>query len=148
MKKTSLLVILLALSFSCSCFAQNAEETLLRKLDDEEKEAILNGDTAAIRRLLSPQVVVQNPENNIVHMPQIMERMITGKINYSSFQRTIENIDFIDNMAILMGKEIITPQGSTANAGKTVTRRFTNIWIKHGNTWQLTARQATIVAIQ
>ena len=46
-----------------------------------------------------------------------------------------------------MGKEVLVPQGSSQNAGKTITRRFTNIWMKEKDAWKLVARQATIVSI-
>ena len=47
-----------------------------------------------------------------------------------------------------MGKEIIHAEGITSNAGKTVTRRFTNIWTTENGSWKLTARQATIVSVE
>ncbi|MEO8766236.1 MAG: hypothetical protein ABI416_18180 [Ginsengibacter sp.] len=47
-----------------------------------------------------------------------------------------------------MGKEIVGPKGITANAGKIVTRRFTNIWMKTTDGWKLTARQATIIPVK
>ena len=47
-----------------------------------------------------------------------------------------------------MGLETLTPQGDTQNAGKTVTRRFTNIWTKESDEWKLTARQATVVLVK
>jgi hypothetical protein len=47
-----------------------------------------------------------------------------------------------------MGKEIAQPVKSAQSDGQTVTRRFTNIWIKSKNGWQLTARQATNILVQ
>ncbi len=46
-----------------------------------------------------------------------------------------------------MGKEVLIPQGTSENTGKTVTRRFTNIWMKEKNVWKLIARQATILSL-
>lgn len=130
------------------CFAQQSGEAVLRNLENSEKEAILKGDTLTLIKLLSPQIIVHNPENTIVKFDQIIERVKSGKINYSSFDRIIENISFVENIAIVMGKEIIIPQGATMNAGKTVTRRFTNIWMKDKGVWRLTARQATIIFVK
>ena len=47
-----------------------------------------------------------------------------------------------------MGHDIVKPLGGMANAGKTVTRRYTDIWMQDENTWRLTARQATIISIE
>ena len=130
------------------CFAQQSDEATLRKLENSEREAILKSDTVTLTKLMSPRVVVQNPENAIVRFSQIMGRVKSGKINYASFDRVIEHISIIENIAIVMGEEIIVPQGVTANAGKTVTRRFTNIWMRDKEDWRLTARQATIVSVK
>ncbi|MFT4032607.1 MAG: hypothetical protein QM669_09310 [Siphonobacter sp.] len=48
-----------------------------------------------------------------------------------------------ENLGIAMGKEIVTPQRATQNAGKKVTRRYTDVWINTKGTWHLIARQAT-----
>jgi hypothetical protein len=47
-----------------------------------------------------------------------------------------------------MGSEIIRPQGQQINAGKVVTRRFTNVWMNSNNTWSIIARQATIIKVE
>ena len=127
--------------------AQSTDDSLIRKLEDQEREAILKGDTVMLSVLMSSRIVVQNPENTIVGFRQIMNRVKEGKINYSTFQRSIENISFIDNISVVMGIETLVPKGTSENAGKTVRRRFTNIWMKEKNVWKLTARQATIISI-
>ena len=122
-----------------------SEEAVIRSIENTEREALLKGDTTMLLKLLSPDVVVNNPENTIVTFEQIKERIRTGKINYSSLERIIENISLVENIAIVMGKEIVTLQEVTKNTGKTVTRRFTNIWMKTEIGWKLTARQTTII---
>jgi hypothetical protein len=69
-------------------------------------------------------------------------------LNYLSFERDIEKITFNDNVAVVMGGEMIRPQGHQANAGKTVSRRFTHVWLYKKNRWSLIARQATIIKIE
>ena len=148
MKRTRLLLLIVTTLFLSLCaFSQSPEEALLRKLEEAERAAILKSDTLELARLMSRKIVVQNPENTIVGFAQIMERIKSGKINYSSFERKIDSISFVNNIAIVMGLETIIPQGETKNAGKTVKRRFTNIWTQEDNTWKLTARQATIISI-
>ncbi len=127
--------------------AQQSHEAVIRRLENAEREAILKGDTTMLYQLMSSKIVVQNPENTIVGFRQIISRVKTGKINYASFERSIEKITFIGNTSIVMGKEVLVPQGSSQNAGKTITRRFTNIWMKEKDAWKLVARQATIVSI-
>ena len=49
---------------------------------------------------------------------------------------------------MVMGEEITKPQGHQLHAGKTVTRRFTNIWKFVNNQWFMIGRQATIVKVE
>ena len=64
------------------------------------------------------------------------------------YDRIIEKVIFANNTAIVMGNETIKPSGIAVNAGKTVKRRFTNIWIQNKKSWQLIARQSTIISIE
>jgi hypothetical protein len=127
--------------------AQDPDEGVIRKLEKMERQAILKSDTVQLSILMSKQIVVQNPENTIVGFQQILNRIRNGKISYSSFERNIEKISFVNGIAVVMGLETLVPQGDTRDAGKTVKRRFTNIWTKEKESWKLTARQATIVSI-
>ena len=120
---------------------------MIRRLEEKEKDAIWKGDTTQLAKLMSKKIIVQNPENAIVGFRQILDRIKGGKINYASFERRIDHIAFVNNIAIVMGLETLIPQGDTQNAGKTVKRRFTNVWTKETGDWKLTARQATIVSI-
>ena len=142
-----ILLITFCLLIRILSLAQHPDEATIRNLDNAEREAILRGDTATLYQLMSHKIVIQNPENTIVGFRQVIDRIRAGKINYASFERHIEKVSFFKNTAVVMGKEILVPQGSTQNAEKTITRRFTNIWMKEKGIWKLTARQATIISI-
>lgn len=47
-----------------------------------------------------------------------------------------------------MGHDIVKAQGAMENAGKTITRRYTDIWMKDKMSWRLTPRQATIISVK
>jgi len=128
--------------------AQHADDSLIRRLENAEREAVLKGDTVVLWELMSSRIVVQNPENAIIGIRQIMDRVKAGKINYATFERDIENIAFIDNISVVMGTETLIPQGASQNAGKTIKRRFTNVWQKENDVWKLTARQSTVVSVK
>jgi hypothetical protein len=147
MKNLSFFILTYCLLTVQLSLAQGSDESIIRMLENSEREAILKGDTATLLKLLSPQIAVYNPENNIVTFKAITERIKSGKINYSSFQRKIKHVSIVENIAIVMGTEIVTPQGTTTHAGKTVTRSFTNVWMKSAGSWKLTARQATITLV-
>ena len=73
--------------------------------------------------------------------------MRLGYVDLDSFERYIEKITFINNIAVVMGYDVVYPSGKMPDAGKKVKRRYTNIWMKSNSTWQLVARQATIISV-
>ncbi|MDB5234705.1 MAG: hypothetical protein JWR44_1698 [Hymenobacter sp.] len=120
----------------------------ITRLEEMEREAILKSDTATLHRLWGKDFVVHNPQNRVVTSRQAMARLRDGRIDYASFERTIEKITISGNVAVTMGQEILKPANKAENAGKTVTRRYTNVWMRTAGTWQMLARQATIIQVQ
>ena len=144
------LTITLGLTFtSCIVFAQDPREAEIRRLENFERESVLKGDSAVLfDKIWSPNMVVNTPANIVGTVEGTKQHLRSGNLNYISFERNIEKITFNDNVAIVMGGEIIKPQGQQVNAGKTVTRRFTNIWLYKNNSWSIIARQATIIKVE
>jgi hypothetical protein len=130
-----------------SALAQQVNETFIRNLDNSEREAVLRGDTVFLFKIWSPNMVVNTPANRVGTVESTKMLTRTGKIDYSSFERTIEKITIFENVAIVMGQEIVKPQRNSDNVGKTITRRFTNIWMNGNNGWSMVARQATVISI-
>lgn len=146
--KTFTLSLFLSLTTFCLA-AQDAKEATIRTLENQEREAVLRSDsTALFTRFWSPAMVVNGPANRVGTVEGTKMMLRTGQLNYLSFERHIEKITFNGDLAIVMGEEIIKPQGQQMNAGKVVTRRFTNIWRNVANSWSIIARQATIIKVE
>jgi Domain of unknown function (DUF4440) len=96
--------------------------------------------------LFSPELVVNSPFNKVINLEILKKLMRADKVDISSCEKKIDKVSFIRDMAIVMGGDIVTPQGAMDNAGKTVTRRYTDVWIKDNTGRRLTIRQATIIA--
>jgi len=137
--------LLLAMKFS---MAQSAAEDEIRKLDQLEAQATISGDTITLKKLWSPSFVVNNPANTVVNVTQIRQLMKEGKIAYTTFIRVIEKVMINGQVAITMGYEENQPDKATDNAGKKVTRRYTNVWLKGKGGWRIIARQATIINVK
>src|SRR6267378_2072368 len=117
-------------------FAQDQREAEIRRLENLERESVLKGDSAALfDKIWSPSMVVNTPANVVGTVEGTKALLRSGNLNYLSFERNIEKITFTDNVAIVMGGETIKPQGQQVNAGKTVSRRFTNVWMHKNNSW-------------
>jgi uncharacterized protein DUF4440 len=129
--------------------AQDARETEIRRMETLERESVLKGDSVALfDKIWSPAMIVNTPANVVGTVEGTKAHFRSGDLNYLSFERNIEKITFNDNVAIVMGGEVIRPQGHQVNAGKTVSRRFTHVWLYKNDRWSLIARQATIIKVE
>lgn len=88
------------------------------------------------------------PTNKITTLQQLKQLIRSGEVDMEVFERVTEKVTFVENIAIAMGHENLHPTGKMPNAGKTVKRRYTNIWMKTKKSWQLVARQASIVSVE
>ena len=130
-------------------FAQDPREVDIRRMENLERESVLKGDSMVLfDKIWSPNMIVNTPANVVGTVEGTKAHLRSGDLNYLSFERNIEKITFNDNVAVVMGGEIIKPQGHQLNAGKTVTRRFTHVWLYKNKSWSIIARQATIIKIE
>jgi hypothetical protein len=128
---------------------QEPREAEIRRLEQLERESVMKGDSAALfDKIWAPTMIVNTPANVVGTVEGTKAIFRTGGLKYLSFERMIEKIVFNDNIAIVMGGEVIKPQGKQPNAGKTVSRRFTHVWKYSGNSWSIIARQATIIKVE
>jgi len=128
--------------------AQDPREVEIRTLELGEAVAILKLDMKSLENYWGKSFVVNSPRHTINERKNVVDLFSQGNITYSSFKREIERITFICDIAVCMGHEVVSPTGKTPHAGKKVTRRYTNVWIKNDTGWQLEARQATNILIE
>ncbi|HAQ20768.1 MAG TPA: hypothetical protein DCR40_16280 [Prolixibacteraceae bacterium] len=152
MKKNSIKLFALLLVFGLThrvVLAQPNRESEIRNLENMERQAVLKRDTTLLfNNLWSPEMVVNTPANRVGTVEGTKASVRMGKLDYATFDRFIEKITFTENIAIVMGKEILQPQGLSDHVGKIVTRRFTNVWMITKEGWQMVARHATIINVE
>jgi len=146
MIKSILLTIILVCSSISVVSAQIDEEKKIieievRRLDSLHAAAVLSGDLKEMDKYWTKDFMVTNPFNEI----DKADRIRNGTVTYKSFQRICEAVKIYENTAILMGKEIVVPKGKSPDSGKTINRRYTNIWMKIDGQWKLVARHASII---
>lgn len=134
-----------------SALGQNAKqkgdlEQTIRRLELAESDAVLGSNAAALEKLWAEDFTVNNPQNQISRgRKEVLDRVRSGSLRYSSFVREIESVGFYGDTVIVMGLEVVTPLGDTPRAGQTLRRRYTNIWMKRKKNWLLTARHANAI---
>lgn len=143
-------IVVFTFLLSLNVFAQNNSEIEIRHLEELSRIAVLNNDTISLfNKYWGENMIVNTPANIVADIAMIKNRIKDEKLNYASFERSIESITFDENIAIVMGQEKLVPKGQADNSGKLLTRRFSNIWkySKKGG-WKIIARQATIIKVE
>jgi ketosteroid isomerase-like protein len=124
----------------------SAEEAAVRKLDEQERVAVLKADRGALERLWSEQLTVNAPTNRVnVGRQGVLDLIARGVLHYSSFERAVEAVRLYGDVAVIMGAETARSAGKAPGAGELVHRRFTNVWKKERGTWVMIARQAATI---
>jgi hypothetical protein len=142
--------LLLATLVLCGCATAGRSptdhavpEATVRALEQAEVDALLRNDPAAARVHWADDYVVNNPFNVVVNASE--GPIQAGTLTYASFVREIERVLVRGNTVVVMGRETVVPSGSSPDAGQTIHRRFTNVWMDRDGRWQLSARHASVV---
>lgn len=149
--RTLIIIFLYFSATSYMAFAQNSmsEESIkvaIRDLEMKEIKAVADKNIEELRTIWAEDFMVNNPFNRVVHGRQeVIDRIESGFINYSSFEREIESIMILDDIVIVMGLETIIPLGGGYETGLTIHRRYTNIWKQKDGKWMVRARHANVI---
>lgn len=143
--KKSVIVLLLLLDaiYIYAQVSQTRAEAEIRDLEEMERKAMFSQDTATLQKMWAADFTVNTPFNRVtLSTRELLDMVNKGTIRFSSFTRNIEQIILKKDMAITMGSEEVVFMGKVTQAGKTIKRRFTNIWLKQNDVWRLSFRHA------
>jgi len=105
-------------------------------------------DVDAVTALSAQDLIVNTPANRVARLKTVLGFFKAGRMDYESVEVTIEGVDGRGDQVVVMGEEVVKPKESAPHAGKTVRRRFTDVWRKDSDgQWRLTIRHATITAL-
>ncbi len=123
----------------------NSVEATIRELEQAESRALVENDTLTLSKLWDKEYVVNSPNNTVTRAGKSVTDRPVLKRTRSSLNRQVESILIQGNVVLSMGNEIVTPTGDQANTGKTLKRRYTNVWMKKEGNWKLIARHANTI---
>lgn len=125
-------------------------EEEIKRLTASEVDLLVRGDMAALERLYPDDFVVTNPFNQFINKQKVLERIRTNIIKYKSYEKQIEYLRVYGNAVLAVGSETVVPTADAdrPDAGQTVHRRFTEVWVKRKGKWQRVARHASNIMPQ
>ena len=132
------------------CHASYAQKTsieaIIRNLEQLESKAVLEKDTATLKKLWANDYTVNSPANRVVTGGRnTLDRPVINQADNVSFTRVVEHIIIKDGFALAMGNEIVVPKPKDTTAAISIKRRYTNVWISEKGEWKLTARHANVI---
>ena len=151
MKKSVVLVALMAVAallVSAQVGKGRQAEEEVRRLNEQEVQALLRNDVATLRRLWSDDFVVTNPFNKFINKQQVVEMTESGTLAFTSYDRQVDYVRVYGDTAVVAGSETVVWAGKLPTAGQTSHLRFTGVWMKQGGRWQEVARHANMVVQQ
>src|SRR5436305_1901784 len=83
----------------------SSSEAQLRTANDREVAAFLAADTKALAPLWSSDFLVTNPLNKVAGKNEVLGMVTSGLLLFKSYRRTIENIRFYRDIAVVVGSE-------------------------------------------
>lgn len=126
-----------------------ADEETIRALEEQVRLGVLNQDLESLEEVWSEDFMVNNPANRVSpNRTFVFDLIRSGRIHYESFETRIEALQVDGDLAIVMGGETVVPTGQALHAGQTLERRFTHVWKRSGDKWQLVARHANELPVQ
>jgi ketosteroid isomerase-like protein len=116
----------------------------IKRRNKYEIQLILRQDSIALKKFYPDDFVVTNAFNQFIDKDKVIERVKTNIIKYSSIERIFDYFKIHGNTVFVVGREIVVPtiDAARTDAGQTVHRRFTEVWMKRGNVWMKVLRHA------
>ena len=137
------------LLIAASPVAQPTDQSL-RTADAEQMRIIVDGDAKAQAEFMHPNYMVNAPANRVLVKSQVVATLGRGDIGSDNFRRKIERTSITGQVGIVMGEETVVPSPESElgrlHPGKSLRRRFTNVFLWEGARWRFLARQASIVS--
>lgn len=125
-------------------------EAGLRAADAEQMRIIVEEDAEAQEAFMHPNYLLNGPANVIRRKPELVAMLARGDIASDSFTRSVEGVAVTGNVGIVMGSEVVTPAPNSElgrlHPGRTLHRRYTNVFLWEGGRWRFLARQASVVS--
>lgn len=139
-------IILLAALLAGCASSPRIEETSqrIRALEQQQAQAAIARDRAALDRIFAPDFQIVNPSGVVASKEELLALLLGGTSPYRSAVYQTDTVRVYRDVVVSTGLETVVPN-TGAQAGQQVRRRITQVWKREGGDWRLALRHATIV---
>jgi hypothetical protein len=150
MKIRNILLLFIVIAAIVNAQTENKQDekaiiNQIKLLEAQQTKAILESDTITLKKIWAEDFHVNSPSNFVADKNNVIQRIKGTIIEYSTYTQEPEYYGVFGDVVVVMGKETVIPIGDNPDKGKTVIRRYTDIYKKHNGEWKEIARHANIV---
>ena len=120
--------------------AGSSEEEIL-KIEDQRVQAMIAGDLATLDRLLADDLTYTHSTGRIQTKAELLAELKSGDLKYNAMPREEVKVRFLGCAAVVTGKAKLDVESRGVKV--TFPIRFTDIYVKRAERWQLLAWQST-----
>lgn len=141
-------VVAAMLLFALNAQAAEPDEKELRAADARQADAARTRNVDALATMMHPMFMVNSPEGEVWPRAKVLDMWRSRTIGRDSFGRAVEQVKIVDDVGIVMGREIVAPSVDSVagqrrrDSAKPVERRFTNVWLWQNDKWWFLSRHA------
>jgi ketosteroid isomerase-like protein len=119
-------------------------EKVLLDLDKRRCDAMVRGDIATLKQLLSPRLVYVHSHGGRDTKNSYLQALSAGAVSYRFIDHRAERVDVTGSVAVIIGtmRAEVTNRGGSTRRLHTVT---TAVWSQADGSWQLLVFHATTV---
>ncbi len=111
--------------------------------------ALTSGRISAETERYSSTFVANTPTSGVVPGHELLALFESGEIVYAHVEQHIEYAGAHgEDIVVIMGEEIVVPGEGMPDAGKRITRRFTDVFRKEDGEWRHDLRHANVVSVE
>jgi Domain of unknown function (DUF4440) len=142
--------LLITFAFSAAAEPAKTPEQQLLELDDQQRQMILSGDAAGMRKLAHPDLHINAPTNEVLGREEFLRRLDQRIIAFENHRRIPEKVYITGDVGIVMGREEVLPTATSESGAlfgqRELTRRYTNVYIMENGMWRFLARHANVAS--
>ena len=142
-KIISVSLFLMVLFFNCKSKGKVNEEPELLRLNNLYDSALVNNDTAVLKRLYADDFIYTNPEGKVLTKEQQINSIAVSEMNWEEGKSEDVKLKIFGDAAVMTGSFLA--KGNYRGNPVTINERYTVVWIKKDDTWQMAAEQGNII---
>ena len=142
MRRATLIPLLALLLLPLAAEAQDARQAILAA-DARRFAALTRGDLAALDGLLANDLTYTHTNGQMETKAQFLETLRSGKLRFLSAKPSEQAVRVYGDIAVVTGRAEVKARAKGQEV--LLPLRFTEVWVKSGGAWKLTAWQSTQV---